>query len=138
MDTNSTSIEKEESTTRPFGAVHQADLTVIENMMAGGVITSAQTGSPTSWTPEKKLAGAVLASALVELRDHAGDPSYARRLKEDLEWIRSEESEWPFSFVRLCSLFDLDPDWVRGVAEGWAKSSKRPGSRPSSAYRQAA
>jgi hypothetical protein len=107
-------------------------------MMAGGIITSTQHGSPTSWSPEKKLAGAVLASALVEIRDHAGDPSYKRKLAEDLEWIRSDNSEWPFSFERLCGLFDLDTEWVRGIVEAWIKTPKQSGSRPSSAYRQAA
>lgn len=121
------------------GSVHHADLIVIENMMAGGIITSAQhAAARTNWSPEKKLAGAVLASALVEIRDHAGDPSYRRKLEEDLEWIRSDDSEWPFSFVRLCALFDLDAEWVRGIIEVWAKSTKRPGSRPPSAYRHAA
>lgn len=124
---------------RQLGNVHHADLAVIENLMAGGIITSAQHAAPTtSWSPEKKLAGAVLASALVEVRDHAGNPSYRRRLEQDLEWIRSDDAEWPFSFLRLCALFDLDPGWVRGIVEVWAKTTKRPGSRPASAYRHAA
>jgi hypothetical protein len=137
-DMQSTSLEKSDHPTQHVGSVHHADLDVIENMMAGGIVTSAQRGSPSTWSPEKKLAGAVLASALVEIRDHAGDASYRRKLEQDLEWIRSGESEWPFSFVRLCGLFDLDADWVRGIAEAWAKGMRRPGSRPPSTYRQAA
>ena len=133
-----TLFEKTDHSAQQVGGVYGADLAVIQNMMAGGIITSTQHGSPTNWSPEKKLAGAVLASALVEIRDHAGDPSYKRKLAEDLEWIHSDETEWPFSFERLCGLFDLDPGWVRGIVETWAKMPKKPGSRPASAYRQAA
>lgn len=138
MDNQMRRDASSEDSGQQVGNVWGSDLAVIENMIAAGIVTSAQHPSPTTWSPEKKLAGAVLASALVEIRDHAGRPSYKRKLEQDLEWIRSEESEWPFSFVRLCGLFDLDPDWVRGVAEVWAKTERRPGSRPPSAYRQAA
>lgn len=134
----STSFERADHSGHDVGAVHRADLSVIEHMMAGAIVTSTQQVSPTTWSPEKKLAGAVLASALVEIRDHAGDPSYKKKLDEDLEWIRSDDADWPFSFVRLCGLFDLDTGWVRGMVEAWAKTPKRPGSRPPSAYRQAA
>lgn len=120
-----------------IGTMGVGDLTVIQNLMAAGGIVPGQEPSPTTWTPEKKLAAAVLAGALVEIRDHAHNPSYRRRIQEDLEWIHADEDAWPFSFVRLCALFDLEADWVRKVVQYWLESPV-PGRRVSTPYRQAA
>lgn len=112
-------------------------LDTLEHLMAAGELLVSQLPSPTMMTPELRLAGAVLAAALVEVRDHARDRAYQRRIREDLEWIASEDQQWPFSFVRLCQLFRLDPQWVRAVVKGWVEGN---GTFPSEAmrYRQAA
>jgi hypothetical protein len=120
-----------------IGTMGVGDLTVIQNLVAAGGILPGQGPSPTNWTAEKKLAAAVLAAALVEIRDHAHNPAYRRRITEDLEWIYAEEDGWTFSFVRLCALFDLDVEWVRGVVAHWFKSPVS-GRRVSTPYRQAA
>lgn len=119
------------------GALAANDLAVLDNLMAAGQMLSTQQPSASSWSPEKRLAAAVLASALVEVRDHHADRSYRRKIEQDLEWIDSEELEWPYSFVRLCQLFDLDPDWVREVVARWRARPTSAG-RPSTPYRQAA
>ena len=112
------------------------DLAVIENLMAGGQMLSVQLPSPTTWSPEKRLAGAVLASALVEIRDHWRDRGYRRRVSEDVEWIQSDDAEWPFSFVRLCGLFGLEPEWVREIVAQWTSGNSP--LRRGTPYRQAA
>ena len=123
--------------------VHETDtmsgsLFVIEEMMASAVQLPLQNASSSDWSPEKRLAAAVLGVTLVELRERSGEPSYQRNISESVAWIHSEEVEWPFSFLRLCDLFDLDPNWVRSVADNWVRAPKikRDGSRPR--YRQAA
>jgi hypothetical protein len=94
---------------------------VVEDWLACGEILAAQMPSPSTWSPEKRLAGAVLASALVEVRDRRGEVGYARRLREDLQWIRSDDTEWPYSFVPLCQLFGLEPSYVRQVVDRWLR-----------------
>ena len=62
------------ATDSPRGAADVPGLAVIDHLMAGGEMVPAQLPSATNWSAEKKLAAAVLASALVEVRDHHGKP----------------------------------------------------------------
>lgn len=110
----------------------------IENLMASGEILPAQQPLQVEWSPCKKLAAAVLASALVEIRDHAHDPSYRRRVAEDLEWIRSQDMEWPFSFLRICDLLHFEPEWVYANVEHWLATPPTNRKKPATPYRQAA
>jgi hypothetical protein len=88
---------------------------VIDDLMAGGMLLPAQLPSPSLWSAEKRMAAAVLASALNDARYRPDKASHRRRVNEALQWIRSDDAEWPFSFLRLCALFDLDPEWVRAA-----------------------
>ena len=110
----------------------------LEHLLAGGEMLSSQLPSASDWSAEKRLAGAVLMAALVEVRDRHADPAYHRRVKQDLEWIQSEDVEWPFSFVRLCQLFGLDPQWVRQVVARWCQASPATPRRQSTKYCHAA
>ena len=122
----------------PRGSFLSGGLSVIDDLMSGGELLPAQLPSATRWTPEKKLAAAVLASALVEIRDHHGNAGHRRRVAEALEWVALDDHEWPYSFVRLCSLFDLEPQWVRGVVERWVQVPPAERKAISFLYRQAA
>lgn len=110
----------------------------IENLMASGEMLPAQMPLRVEWSPCKKLAAAVLASALVEIRDHAHDPAYRKRIDEDLEWIRSPEVEWPFSFLRICDLLHFEAEWVRANVEHWLATPPANRKKPPTPYRQAA
>jgi len=105
--------------------------------MAAGQMVAAQLPTPSNWTPEKRLAASVLASALVEVRDQAGAPRRQQEVAETIEWIMSDDTEWPYSFLRLCQLFDLQPEWVRKVVRSWLQAARKQSRRPS-IYRQAA
>ncbi|MBX3027206.1 hypothetical protein KF840_20090 [bacterium] len=122
----------------PRGSFLSAGLAVIDDLMAGGELLPAQLPAATQWTPEKKLAAAVLASALVEIRDHHGNLAHRRRVEEALEWIALDDVEWPFSFVRLCHLFGLEVSWVRGVVAAWVRVPLEQRKPISFLYRQAA
>ncbi|HVN83245.1 MAG TPA: hypothetical protein VMW17_00215 [Candidatus Binatia bacterium] len=110
----------------------------IESLLTSGEILPTQLPSRSNWSPERKLAGAVFASALVEVRDRQGDPSYRLRVKRALEWIESEDIEWPFSFIPLCHLFGLEPEYVRSVVQRWVREGSAHQPRQSSAHRHAA
>jgi hypothetical protein len=114
------------------------NIPTLDHLLAGGEMLPAQLPSPSDWSAEKKLAAAVLGSALIEVRDHWGDPPYRRRLAQDLEWIGSDEAEWPFSFVRLCQLFDLEPDYVRQMVKRWLAGPAGGVHRQVSVHRHAA
>ncbi len=94
----------------------------IDHLMASASILPAQLPLRTDWSPAKRLAAAVLSAALVEIRDHAHDPNYRRKVEEDLQWILSDDRSWPFSFSNLCDLFALDVPWVRQSALRWAQA----------------
>lgn len=116
----------------------ESDMPLLEHLMAQGEMVPAQMPAPSHWTAEKRLAAAVFAAALCEIRDHAGERKYRRRVAEDLEWIHSEEREWPFAFLRLCDLFGLDAVWVRSIVRQWVDEPGNGARRAFSTFRQAA
>jgi hypothetical protein len=65
--------------------------------------------------PEKRLMLAVLADALdLLLRPPA--PPHSRRLpwqRDAARWIRSNDREWPYSFLNICEVLNLEPHRVR-------------------------
>ena len=68
---------------------------------------------------EMRLALAVLEDALrCALRHHDSRVVEQRMAaREALDWMRSDDDSPPFTFVRICQLFDLDPDWVRAMVD---------------------
>ena len=111
---------------------------VTTELLANDGITPAQLASPSRWSPQRKLAGAVLAGALVEVRDHYDNLKHRRDVRGTLAWISTNDVDWPFSFIPLCHLFDLDPDYVRNVVNGWLRTGVARTPRQSSAQRHAA
>ena len=96
------------------------DGAVINHLMATGEIVAAQLPVASSWSPEKRLAAAVLTSALISLRDHRHDAHHREEVEEDLAWLASDDGRSPYSFACLCDVFGLESSWVRGVVERWA------------------
>jgi len=64
---------------------------------------------------EKRLMLAVLQDAIAILLKHrnAADPRAQRLYFETAEWIRSEDAEWPFSFVNVCDAVGFSRSSVR-------------------------
>jgi len=114
------------------------DIGIIGHLLAGGEMVAAQLPSPSNWSPEKKLAAAVLAGALIEVRDRHADVHYRRRVAEDLTWIASNDTAWPYSFVPLCELFGLEPEYVRDVVKRWMVAPPTHVLRQISTHRHAA
>lgn len=116
----------------------EGEADVILHMLASGEIVPAQLPSASFWSPEKKLAAAVLVSALVEIRDHHADPGHRKSVMEDVAWVNSDDASWPFSFLRLCELLRLEPDYVRGMVRRWLSEPKERRYRLCSPHRHAA
>jgi len=88
------------------------------------VLTSGQYADlhrPSAVMPEKRLMLAVLEDAIDAYR---GASRVSGRHAEAVageawDWISSDDTTWPFSFVRICEVFDIDPDYVRAGLTAW-------------------
>jgi hypothetical protein len=96
------------------------------HLMAGGVLLPAQLPSSSAWSAERRLAAAVLASALLEVRGAYADRDRRRMAGEDLEWIFSDDTSWPFSFLPLCQVLSIEPEYLRGAVRKWMGESTAP------------
>jgi len=59
------------------------------------------------------LAAAVLLDAITKICEPCDNSRRKREVSEDLEWVFSDETEGPFSFVRLCRLLEFEPSIIR-------------------------
>ena len=87
-----------------------------------GAIYGATRDDPA--TAQRNLMRAVLSQAVGESRNMASvtlrDRQAARR------WILSDEGEWPFSFLNICSTLRLDPAYIReGLRASWVVPAPR-------------
>jgi hypothetical protein len=65
--------------------------------------------------PERRLMVAVLQDAVECIAKHRFAKSGRRQrlFNEVRQWLLSEQADWPYSFVRICEVLDLDADAVR-------------------------
>jgi hypothetical protein len=53
----------------------------------------------------------------------------AQRLaREAEEWFTTENLSWPFSFVNICAVLGLDPNYIRRGIKAWQKNHAEQGS----------
>jgi hypothetical protein len=74
--------------------------------------------------PEGRLMLAVLEDA-VRVYQHSSrlqDARNRRLFRETDEWFSSDEAASPFSFVTICQVFGLDPDYLRSGLRRWRSS----------------
>jgi len=59
---------------------------------------------------------AVLEDALGIYRKYAGMPGrkHRRLVAETEQWLFSDDTSWPFSFVNVCHAVDIEVAWIRG------------------------
>lgn len=74
--------------------------------------------------PEYRLIVAVLQDAIECFQKHLFARDHkARLLFEDAaEWLASDDREWPYSFVSICEVLNLNPDYLRGGLQMWQES----------------
>src|SRR5262249_8502563 len=77
----------------------------LDLLFASGELLPSQLAVRSVWSPEKKLAAAVLEGALTEIRNYGAGPRRLRALKAALDWVRSDDTSWPYAFRPLCELF---------------------------------
>jgi hypothetical protein len=84
--------------------------------------------------PEGRLMLAVLEDA-VHIYQHSSrllDARNRRLFRQTDEWFTSNEATSPFSFITICQVFGLDPDYLRAGLRRWSSihgTNGDPGSR---------
>jgi len=75
--------------------------------------------------PEHRLMLAVLEDAVRSYQRYlSSSDSRGRRLfREVEEWFDSDAATWPFSFVVICQIFDIEPEYVRAGLRAWRKNN---------------
>ncbi len=74
--------------------------------------------------PERRLLFAILADAIVRFRRLATAPRHAsRELVEAERWIRSDDREWPCSFVNVCEALDIAHLPLRRAVLSWRRQA---------------
>ncbi|MEW6296715.1 MAG: hypothetical protein AB1671_03115 [Thermodesulfobacteriota bacterium] len=71
--------------------------------------------------PEVTLMRAVLEDAINCFRNqfYTKGRRQQRLAREAEEWFFSDESRWPFSFLHICSVLGLDPQYIRMGLKRW-------------------
>jgi hypothetical protein len=68
-----------------------------------------------AWTGEQRLMAAILEDAIAVCCKP--DPPKTSKgktlLRESLQWVRSNDRKWTFSFLRICEMLDMNPGAIR-------------------------
>ena len=91
----------------------------LDHLLAGGAVLPEQLATNSEWPAEKRLAAAVIGSALLEVRGSLTNRARRRRAGEDLEWIFSDDTTRPFAFVPLCEVLSIEPEYLRDKVRRW-------------------
>jgi hypothetical protein len=74
-----------------------------------------------SGRPEAALMHAVLEDAVncVRYGLRTTDRRKQRLAREAEEWLLSDDAEWPFSFLNICTVLGLEPQYIRRGLQQW-------------------
>jgi len=102
---------------------------LMERMFAAPSVDAGQipmNGKTRIDSGEMRLALAVLEDALRCVLRHHDSRIAEQRLAahEAVVWMQSDDDAPPFTFVRICQLFDLDPDWIRSTVRRHVERSR--------------
>ena len=111
-------------------------LGVLQDLLNAGAMLPAQLPSPSHWSPELSLAAAVMAQAMADIRLRRRDGRDHIQVSSAVRWVRSNDTAWPLSFLRVCELLQLDAAWVRQTVRRWLNRDAGP--RRNATYRSAA
>jgi len=81
--------------------------------------------------PERRLMFAVLEDAVNICLKNAGtaDPQRRELLSEAEDWIADRDSTWLYAFENICSVLDLEPDYIRRGLRAWKQRARKAGAR---------
>lgn len=76
--------------------------------------------------PEIRLMLAVLEDAINCYQDNifASNKKRLQLFKDAADWFCSDDASWIFSFVSICSILSLEPDYFRQGLKRWSTKQK--------------
>ena len=109
----------------PTSPILLRDLLAPSHLLSPAAILPEQFYRPISCATHERgeiaLMRAVLTDA-VSCFQHSQGPNTAHLAKEAERWIFRNDQKWPFSFVNICSVLGLDPEYIRLGLRRWRKS----------------
>jgi hypothetical protein len=102
--------------------------------LVGGILYDAPKPLPAQFTGKRQLLEALLLDAIrtFQVSLHARKPSGRQRFAEAEAWILSDDTEYVFSFVNVCTLLGLSADAVRTQLGAWKTSEHERSTQASS------
>src|SRR5262245_42336224 len=81
--------------------------------------------------PEMKLLRAVLEDAIMCCRrGWCTKEKKSQRLAQEAEaWVFSDNLDWPLSFLNICTVLGIDPDYLRRGVRRWQQQPPTPSPR---------
>jgi hypothetical protein len=113
---------KQSDNTEPMGPVSEdkiASLFQPDVLLTEQYIDNFRRKTPLE--PEKALLLAVLDDGVRCFQDNLLSQNKKKQLlfDEARDWLFSDDSSWVFSFVSICALLGLDPDYIRRGLRRW-------------------
>lgn len=83
---------------------------------------------PRSVWPEMQLVAAIINEALTTFAQQVGRNSNRARaeVRDVLRWVASDRRDYPFAFLTVCDLLDLDPQRLRRKLNEWRNGAAVP------------
>jgi hypothetical protein len=96
-----------------------------------------QMGAKQSDRGEKRLMLAVLEEAVATFQRNVDAKTRhgQRVLSEAEDWIRSENTAWPFAFENICHALEIEPEFLRRGLEAWKTKQLKAASSGARVYR---
>ena len=117
--TNSSAARKTNSSHRPSLSPFLYDLGAATQALPLAAVLPAQFHNApvnaTASSGEVALMRAVLEDAIECFQKQAfkSDRRTQRLAREAEEWLCKDDQQWPFSFLNICNVLGIDPDYIR-------------------------
>ena len=125
MPTSLPTAYRDQSSQSPALPLLLSDLGVASQILSSTVILPVQffssSGGIDTTRGEVALMRAVLEDAIgcFQKQMVSNGRRTQRLAKEAEEWFFADEHHWPFSFVNICAVLGLDPEYIRTGLKRW-------------------
>ena len=105
--------------------------------ISGGVVYGSPRPLPAQFTGKRQLLEALLLDAVrtFHVFVHARKPGERQQFEEVEAWIISDDTEYVFSFVNVCTLLGLSAEAVRTQLSAWKTSQHEVSTKASSIHK---
>jgi len=125
MSTSLRTVQRDKSRHRPTLPLFTSDLGATSQILSSGVILPVQFYGPAAGLDTSRgeiaLMRAVLEDAIgcFQKQTATSGRRVQRLAREAEEWFFSDDHHWPVSFVNICAVLGLDPEYIRMGLKRW-------------------